>query len=79
MHKAIDDDPWIARALKEQFDRLIFQPLTNIGSTQARSSILVIDALDECDRDHVRITLSLLHHQCYTESNYSSHGHDTNA
>jgi hypothetical protein len=61
IHKAIEDDPGIAgRALKEQFDKLIFQPLIDASSTQARSTILVIDALDECDRDDVRIILSQL-------------------
>ena len=60
IQKAIDDDPGIAgRALKEQFDKLIFQPL-RANPTQARSSILVIDALDECDRNHVHIILSQL-------------------
>ena len=61
IQEAIDDDPGIAgRALKEQFDKLIFRPLIDASSRQARSSILVIDALDECDRDDVRIILSQL-------------------
>jgi WD40 repeat protein len=61
IQKAIDNDPAIAsRALKEQFDKLIFQPLIEASSTQSQRSILVIDALDECHRDHVSIILSLL-------------------
>jgi hypothetical protein len=61
IHKAIDDDPGVAgRTLKEQFGKLIFQPLIDVSSTQAQNSILVIDALDECDRDDVRIILSPL-------------------
>jgi hypothetical protein len=51
-HKAINNDPGIARkTLKEQFEKLIFQPLTDIGPTAASSSIFVIDALDECERE----------------------------
>jgi hypothetical protein len=61
IHKAVDDDPGIAsRALKEQFDKLIFQPLINVDSTTGVNSILVIDALNECDRDDVRTILSLM-------------------
>jgi hypothetical protein len=61
IRKAIEDDPGIAnRALKEQFDKLIFQPLIDTSSPQSQRSILVIDALDECHQDHVRIILSLL-------------------
>lgn len=61
IHKVIDDDPDIAdRTLKEQFEKLIFHPLINANSAQRQRLIFVIDALDECDRDHVRIILSFL-------------------
>lgn len=62
IHKTIDDDPGIAgRALQEQFDKLIFQPFTKVGPTPWVSLTLVIDALDECDREgDVRTILSQL-------------------
>ena len=61
IHKVIEDDPGIAdRALKEQFDEPILQPLISVNSVQRQRWIFVIDALDECDKDHVRIVLSLL-------------------
>ncbi|KAK6352023.1 hypothetical protein TWF718_005172 [Orbilia javanica] len=53
----IEEDPNISRkALKEQFDKLIFKPLSrlDIKPTFHRSRkakiIILIDALDECDR-----------------------------
>jgi hypothetical protein len=47
--------------LKEQFDKLTFQPISDIGPTSSASLILVIDALDECDREgDIRTILSLL-------------------
>ncbi|EXJ95094.1 hypothetical protein A1O1_00213 [Capronia coronata CBS 617.96] len=52
VHQAIEDDPEIAtRALKEQFDKLIFLPCTKVGSIPLASVVLVVDALDECDRE----------------------------
>ncbi|KAJ9601892.1 hypothetical protein H2200_013607 [Cladophialophora chaetospira] len=62
MHHAIDQDPGIAhRTLKEQFDKLIYQPLIDIGPSSSAGPILVIDALDECDRKgDIRTILSLL-------------------
>jgi hypothetical protein len=57
----IEDDPGIAdRTLKEQFDKLILEPLISVNSAQRRRLIFVIDALDECHLDHVRVILSLL-------------------
>ena len=52
--KAIDADPAISeKALKDQFEKLILQPL--LETTQALSNalglIIVIDALDECERE----------------------------
>jgi hypothetical protein len=63
VHKAINGEPWIARkSLKEQFNQLILQPLTDLSPTPPTSSIiLVVDTLDECEREgDVRSILSLL-------------------
>jgi WD40 repeat protein/Mrp family chromosome partitioning ATPase len=62
IHQAIDEDPGIARkVLREQFEKLIYQPLAYIGPTSSARPILVIDALDECDREgDIRTILSLL-------------------
>ncbi|KIW24692.1 uncharacterized protein PV07_10393 [Cladophialophora immunda] len=62
IHQAIDEDPGIVReTLREQFEKLIYQPLAGIGPTSSARPILVIDALDECDREgDIRTILSLL-------------------
>jgi hypothetical protein len=56
--KAIDDDPDIAeRYLGEQFNKLIYQPLSNLNRDFQQSAIqtmrlvIVLDALDECEPD----------------------------
>ncbi|OQU97031.1 NACHT domain-containing protein [Cladophialophora immunda] len=61
VQKAVEDDPRIAdRALKEQFEKLVFQPLTHISPIQT-AFVLVIDALDECSREgDIRIIISQL-------------------
>ncbi|KAB5513501.1 hypothetical protein GE09DRAFT_1067221 [Coniochaeta sp. 2T2.1] len=51
---AIESDYDIAtKALKNQFDKLILQPLSRIQPTSERPPriVEVVDALDECDRD----------------------------
>ena len=62
--EVIDADPLISeKALKEQLRRLIFEPLSKIPrvSTQAPRLILVVDALDECERENdIRTILVLL-------------------
>lgn len=62
--KVIEDDPGIAgKALREQFDKLLFQPLLNLkqSNQQASIKVIVIDALDECDREaDVRVILQQL-------------------
>jgi hypothetical protein len=64
IRKALDDDSKIAdKSLKDQFEKLILQPL--LGITQAQAPVLarviVIDALDECEREtDVRAILQLL-------------------
>ncbi len=60
---AIDTDPQITtKNAREQFDKLILQPLSAI-STSARKStplVVVVDALDECDReDNVKLLIDL--------------------
>jgi hypothetical protein len=61
---AIDEDPAISqRALKDQFEKLIFQPLVKIkqAALQAPARIVVIDALDECEQEQdIRAILQLL-------------------
>ncbi|KAF2814948.1 vegetative incompatibility protein HET-E-1 [Mytilinidion resinicola] len=64
IRKALDADPVISeRALKDQFERLILHPLSEIqqAPSQALACIVVIDALDECDREEdIRVILQLL-------------------
>ncbi|KAK4107441.1 hypothetical protein N656DRAFT_720057, partial [Canariomyces notabilis] len=57
---AINGDPGVARkALPDQFKKLILQPLGRIH--HAMSSLIVVDALDECDGDNdVKTIISLL-------------------
>jgi NACHT domain len=60
---AVDADPNISeKALKEQFEKLIFQPLSRIQSASllASRTIIVIDALDECERDEDIETIIIL-------------------
>jgi type II secretory pathway predicted ATPase ExeA len=61
---AIESDLNVAsRSLKEQFDQLLLQPLRTLNSMQGQTKtvVLVIDALDECDRvDDIRVILQLL-------------------
>ncbi|KAL4875250.1 hypothetical protein BJY04DRAFT_202495 [Aspergillus karnatakaensis] len=62
--RAIQKDPKISsKPLKEQFEKLLLQPLQGLGSAVHKSSILliVIDAIDECDNDNdIRAILQLL-------------------
>ena len=64
IRKAIDADPGISeKALKDQFEKLILQPLSETKQTppKALGLVVVIDALDECEReDDVRAILQLL-------------------
>jgi WD40 repeat protein len=63
IRKALDEDSAISdRALKDQFEKLILQPL--LGIKQARSHalarVIVIDALDECEQERdIRVILQL--------------------
>ncbi|KAK3990707.1 vegetative incompatibility protein HET-E-1 [Cladorrhinum sp. PSN332] len=61
---AIEADPSVTRkVLKEQFEKLILKPLENLRghSDGTKTIVLVIDALDECERDaDIRVIVSLL-------------------
>ena len=60
VRKAIDADPLVfERSLKDQFEKLIYQPLSDL-STYPFKLVLVIDALDECEREGDVKTI--LHH-----------------
>ena len=60
--EAINQDSTIAsKTLKEQFEKLFLQPLTEVGKQTPQTLLIVIDALDECDSDgHVKLVLHLL-------------------
>ncbi|KAJ1709082.1 hypothetical protein NYO67_8749 [Aspergillus flavus] len=64
IQQTINDEPDIAgKSLKEQFDKLLLHPLLSLKSTdsQTRTMVIVIDALDEGERDEeMRIVLRLL-------------------
>ncbi|KAI5465095.1 hypothetical protein BGZ63DRAFT_412496 [Mariannaea sp. PMI_226] len=61
---AIETDPNITgKAARDQFDKLIMQPLRNmpLGARRLSTLVLVIDALDECERDEdVKLMIHLL-------------------
>jgi hypothetical protein len=64
IRKALNEDSAISqRALKDQFEKLILQPLLGIQQARSQSSVrvVVIDALDECEREQdIRAILQLL-------------------
>ena len=64
IRKAIDVDSTISgKALKDQFEKLILEPLSQINqdSQQPSKLVIVIDALDECEREEdIRAILQLL-------------------
>ena len=64
VQNAIEADPAISRkALKQQFETLVLQPLDKMRTDPQKFSriVIVIDALDECDREEdVRIIIRLL-------------------
>ncbi|KAI9774444.1 MAG: hypothetical protein M1839_001727 [Geoglossum umbratile] len=63
IRKALDADSGISgRPLKDQFEKLILHPLSEIqqAPSQALACIVVIDALDECEREEdIRVILQL--------------------
>ncbi|KAF2182276.1 hypothetical protein K469DRAFT_458676, partial [Zopfia rhizophila CBS 207.26] len=62
IRKAIDADPAIfEKSLKDQLDKLILQPLSGAAPRRALELVIVIDALDECERDEdIRAIFQLL-------------------
>jgi hypothetical protein len=64
VQRAIDADPMIStKALSLQFETLVSQPLEKIGVDPQKPSriLIVVDALDECDREEdIRIIIRLL-------------------
>ncbi|CAI7653790.1 unnamed protein product [Penicillium glandicola] len=64
LRQVLQDDPRIsAKPLKEQFDKLILQPLLSLKTSnfQTQPLVIVIDALDECENDNdVKAVLRLL-------------------
>ncbi|GKZ94884.1 hypothetical protein AnigIFM59636_008615 [Aspergillus niger] len=62
IRKALDDPTIPSKSLREQFDKLMLQPLLAVGHGEAMGSIvIVIDALDECEPEKdVEIILDLL-------------------
>lgn len=64
IREALDEDSAISqRALKDQFEKLILQPLLGMkhAGSQASARVVVIDALDECEREaDIRAILQLL-------------------
>ncbi|KAF5851816.1 hypothetical protein GGP41_000555 [Bipolaris sorokiniana] len=64
IRKTLDGDSTIShKALKDQFEKLILQPLLGIkqARTRALARVIVIDALDECEREaDIRAILQLL-------------------
>jgi hypothetical protein len=64
IQRALSDEPEIAgKSLKDQFDKLVFQPLLSLetSDTQPTTIVIVVDALDEGERDEdMRLIIHLL-------------------
>jgi hypothetical protein len=64
VQKALNDDPDIAsKPLREQFEKLLLQPLLSINQRgqQSQNTVIIIDAFDECEHDQdVRNIIRLL-------------------
>ncbi|KAJ6073173.1 NACHT and WD40 domain protein [Penicillium canescens] len=64
IQQAVLDDPDIAgKEMKEQFEKLLRQPLLSVGlfDLPIQTLVIVIDALDECEGDSdIRLILQLL-------------------
>ena len=63
IREAVELEPAIAeKTLKDQFDKLVYHPLSKLQrSTPDKELVVVIDALDECDREEdIRAILRLL-------------------
>ena len=64
IRSAINEQPEIAaKSLNEQFEKLVFQPLSQLNQSSPHSSplVVVVDALDECEKEgDIRNILNLL-------------------
>ncbi|KAJ5819507.1 hypothetical protein N7474_005098 [Penicillium riverlandense] len=64
VQRAVHNDPGIAtKAMKEQFDKLLLEPLLGLkrSGQPIQTLVIVIDALDECEGDKdIRLILQLL-------------------
>ncbi|KAL4796552.1 WD40-repeat-containing domain protein [Aspergillus venezuelensis] len=62
VQKAIEEDSSVGdKALREQFEKLLLQPLQGVKESPAEILVVVIDALDECEREEdIRLLLRLL-------------------
>ncbi|KAF7595224.1 hypothetical protein BBP40_006970 [Aspergillus hancockii] len=60
--RAIQSDPDISsKALSQQFDKLLLRPLVNLRLDEPTSTVIIIDALDECEQEEdIRVLLHLL-------------------
>jgi hypothetical protein len=62
--KALNADPTIVgKSMREQFEKLIQEPLSEAAATTTTSSsiVMVIDALDECDQEaDIRLLINIL-------------------
>ncbi|KAF7543546.1 hypothetical protein G7Z17_g10647 [Cylindrodendrum hubeiense] len=63
---AIDADPAIiGKTVREQFDKLVHEPLSKLAkeASTSPSLVIVIDALDECERDaDISLLIDILSH-----------------
>ncbi|KAF9883051.1 hypothetical protein FE257_004305 [Aspergillus nanangensis] len=59
---AIDTDPYISgKSMKEQFTKLLLDPLSSLDEKELTAIVIVVDALDECgNTDDMRTILQLL-------------------
>lgn len=66
IQNTIDADPnIIGKAMREQFEKLLLNPLSRISghSYQNHSYVIIVDALDECEREEdVKLLIKLLCH-----------------
>ena len=62
VRKALETDPTISgKAIKNQFEKLILQPLAGFRNRICTPLIIVVDALDKCENDsYVKLIVHLL-------------------
>jgi hypothetical protein len=63
VREAIDTDPTIAsKALREQFEKLVLEPLGKLTGDpdKLKPVVIVVDALDECEERDVRVIINVL-------------------